>query len=275
MLRLVALSIALIVILAIVTVLIAFLWFRGDIDRDVERLVSSAETPASSTIAEAILAGLPAPAQRYFHFAGVIGKPVPRLIRLTQRGRIRSSNEASWMTFEADETYSTSPPAFVWRAYMPSTVMPVVLGRDEYLEGNGSILMKMAGLLPVADEHGDELGAAGLMRYLNEAMWFPAALLLPNVTITPGDDTTFNVRITDRGMSAEATLSIDADGRLTNFRAQRYNTGSRSMETWETPITKYGEFNGLQLPARGAAVWRLATGDLQYIELDILSVTYQ
>lgn len=211
MLKLLAVVIALVLILAVTAVVMAFLSFRGEIDRDTRSLVSSAEVPAPSTITEAMLAELPAPARRYFRFAGVVGQPVPRLVHLTQRGRIRSSNEARWMDFEADETYSTSPPAFVWRAFMP----------------------------------------------------------------TPVDDTNFEVQITDRDMSAEATLSVDADGRLTNFRAQRYNTGSRSMETWETPITKYGEFSGLKLPARGAAIWKLATGDLDYIELDVLSVVYQ
>ena len=119
------------------------------------------------------------------------------------------------------------------------------------------------------------IAAAGLMRYLNEMMWFPAAFLGSNVKISAIDDASFGVSIADRGMVAEAALFVDASGQLTNFRARRYNTGSRSMETWETPITAYRSYTGLLLPSAGSAVWKLGAGDLDYIELEITSVTYQ
>lgn len=242
------------------------------VDRD--RLIASAR-PALGAITEAMLGSLPPPAQHYFRRAGVVDKPIPRIVRLTQRGRIRSSVDTAWMALEADETYATNPPAFVWRAFLPSKVMPVALGRDEYLDGQGSILVKMLGLVPVANEHGDELRAAGLMRYLNEAMWFPAALLGPNMTIAAVDEASFRVTVSDRGEAAEALFIVDAEGRLTNFRAQRYNTGTRSVETWETPVGTYREFDGFSLPSSGSAVWKLATGDLTYIELQITSITYE
>ena len=134
--------------------------------------------------------------------------------------------------------------------------------------------MKLLSLFPVADEHGDELRAAGLMRYLNEMLWFPAAYLGDNVAISAVDDDSFGVRIVDRGLSAEAILDVDAAGRPTNFRAIRYNTGTASAEAWETPITAWSRMAGLELPARGAADWKLAGGDLRYIELEITAVSY-
>src|SRR5690606_22534686 len=120
------------------------------------------------------------PAQRYLSNTRVVGAPIPRLVHLAQKGRIRSSADADWMAFEAEETYSIDPPAFVWRAFFPTQRTPFVLGRDLYLEGRGGILMKMLALLPVANEYGEELRAAGLMRYLNEMSWFPAAFLGDN-----------------------------------------------------------------------------------------------
>jgi hypothetical protein len=256
------------------TAVIAVSYWRlaSDIGGDVGRLVAGAK-PVGTIVTEAMLAGLPEPARRYLRHAGVVGTTIPRLVRLTQRGRIRSSTEAGWMAFEADETYSTNPPAFVWRASFPTPLVPVVLGRDEYLEGSGSIVMKMLAIVPVADAHGSELGAAGLMRYLNEMMWFPAAFLGANVKISPVDDASFAVSITDRGMIAEAVLFIDAEGQPTNFRALRFNTGSNTVEAWETPITAYGTYGGLRLPRTGSAVWKLASGDLDYIELEVLTVS--
>jgi len=274
MLKFIATAITGLVIAAVLLAVVGYWRTLCAIGVDRDRLVAAAR-PSPGAITEAMLASLPPTAQRYFRYAGVVGKPVPRIVRLTQRGRIRSSADAAWMALEADETYSTNPPAFVWQAFLPSKVMPVALGRDEYLDGHGSILIKTLGLVPVADEHGDELKAAGLMRYLNEAMWFPAALLGPNMAITTVDDTSFRVTLSDRGETAEALFIVDEDGRLVNFRAQRYNTGTRNIETWETPVRNYREFEGLKLPSSGAAVWKLPAGDLSYIELEITSIVYE
>lgn len=270
----VAAAIATLLVVGSIVVVAGYWQTSRAIGGDIDRLLASAR-PMPSAITEETVATLPPPASRYFHHAGVVGKPIPRIVKLVQRGRIRSSGEAGWMALEADEAYSTSPPAFVWRVFLPARMTPIALGRDEYLGGQGSILIKLLGLVPVVDEHGDELKAAGLMRYLNEAMWFPAVLLGPNAVITAVDDTSFRVTLSDRGETAEALFIVDADGRLVNFQAQRYNTGTRSIETWETPVSGYRDVDGFSLPSTGSAVWKLASGDLTYIELEITSITYQ
>jgi len=101
----------------------------------------------------------------------------------------------------------------------------------------------------------------------------PEGLIDEQVLMCP-DITSTGFSGADRG-KIRIGDTIDADSRLTNFQARRYNTGSRSVETWETPVTKYGEFNRLKLPAQGAAIWKLATGTLYYIELVVVSIAYE
>ncbi|HVY50731.1 MAG TPA: DUF6544 family protein [Devosia sp.] len=272
--RLLALTITALVVIVGLGLAASYWIFIRRIAADVERLVAAAQ-PSATIITDAMLAPLPPAAQRYFRYAGIVGRPIPKLVRLRQEGRIRSGAGSGWMTFEADEIYSTSPPAFVWRTWLPARATPVALGRDEYLDGQGSILIKMASLVPLADEHGGELAEAGLMRYLNETMWFPAALLGPEVVIAPIDDGSFRATLTDFGATADAMFFVDPEGRLTNFRARRFNTGTGTTETWETPVMAYGQFNGLNLPSAGAAVWKLATGDFTYIELGVTDIAYE
>lgn len=264
-----------ILILAAAALLLVWSHWRWNeaIEADIHRL-SAAAVRDVVTVSEEMLAPLPVPVRRYLAYSGVIGKPIPNTVRLTQRGRIRSAADASWMNLEATQHYSTEPPAFVWKASFPTRNLPIVLGRDEYLDGAGSILMKMLSLFAVADESGERMNEASLMRYLNEMMWFPAAFLGDNVTWAPIDDTSTTVTIRDRGMSATATVFIDAEGRLVNFRAERFNTATRTMETWETPMAAYAEYAGLRLPSKGSAVWKLAGGDFTYIELEIVEVVY-
>jgi hypothetical protein len=264
---------AAILILAAAALLLLWSHWRWNeaIEADIRRLSAEAVRDVV-TVSEDMLTLLPTPARRYLAYSGVIGKPIPNTVRLTQRGRIRSAADAAWMNLEATEYYSTEPPGFVWKASFPTRNLPIVLGRDEYLDGAGSILMKALSLYTVADESDGAMNEATLMRYLNEMMWFPAAFLGDNVTWAAIDDSSATVTIGDRGMSATATVFFDAEGKLVNFRAGRFNTTTRTMETWETPVAEYGEFAGLRLPSKGSAVWKLAGGDFTYIELEIVEV---
>jgi len=268
-----------VLLLALAAAAAAVAWsywrFSRSIDRDVVRIVAAAPQQPATVTAER-LAGLPAVVQRYLAWSGVVaGQAIPSVVRLTQVGRIRSGRTAAWMAFEAEETYSTAPPAFVWRAWLPRRSLPLVIGRDLYTGATAGILMKALGLFAVADEGGEALRAAGLMRYLSEMIWFPAAFLGDNVSWRGIDEQSAEVTISDRGMTATAVLFFDGEGRLTNFRAERYNTGTRSVETWETPITGYGAFAGLTVPVTGVGVWKVADGDFTYIELEVTGVTYE
>ncbi len=262
-----------VVVAAVAFVSGSYWTFGRAIEADIGRLEAEAVS-GGAVVTAGKVATLPEPVQRYLRWSGAVGKPIPSLVRLEQAGRIRSTPDAGWMDLEAEEFYSTNPPSFVWRAWFPKRATPFVFGRDEYLGGEGSILMKMAAVFPVADQSGAELRAAGLMRYLNEMMWFPAAFAGDNVTWRALDEDSAEVTIADRGMMATAVMFFDDAGRPVNFRAQRYNTDTRRIETWETPITEYGVFDGLNLPSQGKAVWKLAGGDFTYIELEITAIAY-
>ena len=248
-------------------------YWRFSVHMDVAvKLLRAAAAPPGLTVTEEMLAPLPEPAQRYLRASRIVGTPIPTTVTLWQKGRIRSSPATDWMALEAEETYSLLPPAFVWRAYLPSRGLPMAIGRDQYGFGEGSILIKMAGAIPVADEHGAELGPAGLMRFLNEMMWFPSAFLLPQVRITPVDNDRFQATLRDGDLKARAVITVDTAGRLIDFTAQRYDTSTRQMLTWRTPISAWADFHGLLLPQRGAAVWERPDGAFSYIELDITDV---
>ena len=137
------------------------------------------------------------------------------------------------------------------------------------------MLVKVASLWPVADASGEQMDQAAMMRYLSEMIWFPAAFVADNISFEPVDDSSARVTLTDHGRTATGTLVFDKQGRLTGFVARRYRTvGASGPETWSTPVTGYGEFEGLRLPARGKAIYRLPGGDLEYIDVTITDLHY-
>ena len=255
------------------TLLGAYWLTLGEIGRHRRQLLLASRA-TSGMITEERLAPLPQPVQRYLRYAGVAGRSIPRLVTLTQKGRIRSGPEAAWMPLEADEIYSTNPPAFLWRTWLPTRRLGLAIGRDLYIDGKCSIRVRLLGLLLLASENGAELRKAGLIRYLNEMMWFPAALLGSNLRLIGIDDGSFTAVLTDHGETVRGQFFVDEAGRLTNFRAQRYNTATRAIETWETPVSGYGDFGGYRLPSIGSARWVLAGGSFTYVELEVVNIAY-
>jgi menaquinone-dependent protoporphyrinogen IX oxidase len=76
-----------------------------------------------------------------------------------------------------------------------------------------------------------------------------AMLMAGNISFEAVDDSSARVTLHDHGRTATATLFFDTQGRLTDLVAKRYRTADSSdPETWSTPVTGHGEFEGLRLP---------------------------
>jgi hypothetical protein len=228
-------------------------------------------------VTEEMLQKLPDPVKRYLLYTGVVGKSIVQRVRLKQKGRIRKDAQQPWMNFKAKQYYSVSPPCFVWIAYMKVFGLPLVRVRDFYMEGRGNILVKALSLFRVGNSAGKEMDQGAMMRYLNEMMWFPTAFLGKNVSFESIDANSARVTLKDMGQSVTATLYFDDEGKLTNFIAPRYRDmgdDKFDLENWSTPIREYGEFEGLKLPLKGAGVWNLKEGDLEYIDLAINDLKY-
>jgi hypothetical protein len=226
-------------------------------------------------VTEQVLADLPDPVRRYLRYTGVVGKPFPGTIWLRQEGKMRAGPGQRWMPLDAEEHYSVQPPGFVWAGTARLGPLPVARARDMYAGGAGRMLVKVASLWPVVDASGAQVNQAAMMRYLSEMVWFPAAFLAGNISFEAVDDSSARVTLTDHGQTATGTLFIDQQGRLTDFVAKRYRTpDSSDPDTWSTPFTGYGEFEGLRLPSRGKAIYKLPGGDLEYIDVTVTDLRY-
>jgi hypothetical protein len=243
---------------------------------DVESLLAKAATPPDRLVTESMLRGLPEPVRRYLTYSGIVGRPFVGTVRLTQAGRMRPNAGQPWFPIRAEQHYSVRPPGFVWAASLRVGPVPLVRARDQYREGAGNMRITAAGLYPIADVTGPEMDQGAMMRYLSEMAWFPAAFLGNNVSFEPLDDRSARVTLTDHGRTASATMFFDEVGRLVDLQAERYRSvdGGYALERWSTPVDEYGELAGLRLPVRGRAVWKLADGDLEYIDVTVTDLQY-
>lgn len=252
---------------------------RAQYDRDVERLVVTAASPAVRVVTDADLAPLPPPVQRYLRLSGVLGQPRVTSFRVRMHGRIRSGPQAPWMPIVAEQVNTVSPPARLY--YLDATMRGLpVTGLHRYVGGAATMLVRLLGMAPVARDAGEAMTQAETVTLCNDICLFaPAALIEPAFTWTPVDDRQARVRFTAGAHHIDATILFGADGRLADFwsddrgRVQQDGT-STDGQRWSTPISAYRRFGPYTLVAHGDARWHPVSGGYPYITLDIDDVAY-
>lgn len=252
---------------------------RAEYERDVAALTVAGARGAIRVVTDADLAPLPSPVQRYLRVSGVVGHPHVTSFRARMRGRIRSGPEAAWMPIVAEQVNTLDPPARLF--YLDAAMMGLpVTGYHRYLDGAASMLVKLAGLVPVARSDGPAMTRGETVTLLNDlCLLAPAALVSPSLVWTAVDDREARVRFTAGAVTVAATVLFGADGRIADFwsddrgRVEADGTVTTG-ERWSTPIAEYRRFGPFTLAARGDARWHAPSGTYAYIELDFDDITY-
>lgn len=241
------------------------------VNSEIDEVLGSGTVARRDPVSEEDLEMLPEPVQRWLRWSGAVGRPIPSTVRLKQKGELRVGN-LGWFPFTAEEYYCTDSPAFVWTAHTRMAPGIPVIGKDSYIDGRGALEMRVLGLVPVARDSGPEMDQGDLLRYLNEIMWFPAGALIPEITWAPIDDVSARATMTYGSVSGTATFFFDSVGRPTNMTADRHDRESAAVVPWSTPISAYGEFDGVRVPSAGEALYAHETGYLSYIRLTVIDV---
>lgn len=220
--------------------------------------------------------GLPAPVQRGLSRAGVVNGEVPTAARVLQEGKIRTASDGRWLRFTAQEDYTLDRPGFLWNASLLSAGVRVGRATDSLVNGRGRMRVKLFGVFTVVDASGDEMDQGSLMRWLNESMWFPAVWATEVISWEPVDEHVAIGTVAVDGLTVSAEFHFDDDGRLVDFRADRFrDVGSGfQMTPWSTPLTEHRVFHGVELPSAGSAVWTLEHDAFEYIRIRVTDVSY-
>lgn len=235
---------------------------------------------ASVQVGSALSAGdvvdLPSPVRRSLDRSGVIGRPVPHSVELSQTGQIRSSPDQKWMKFTATELYVVDRPGFEWSAKMRIGGLGLGRATDTLNHGHGRMHVRLLGMVTVVDAEGPEMDQGALMRWLNETIWFPQVWATETINWSAIDDTSAVAAVVSGQRRVEAEFRFDKEGRVVDFVADRYRQVDDDfvLTTWSTPVTDYGPFEGMELPSGGSAVWKLPESDFEYIQLRVHSITH-
>ena len=243
---------------------------------EIRTLLTQSLSAPDAIVEQSELERLPTPVRRWLEVSGVVGRERARVVRLKQRGELRTSPDAAWIPARAEQYFSVEPPGFIWR--VDATMMGIlpVTGRDKYVAGHGHMLIKAASVVNVVDAADDKIDQGSMLRFLGEIVWFPSAALSRYLAWDPIDERSATATIRYGGLAASAVFTFDVQGRVVSLRAERYLGGGADakLTPWIVTCSEWRVFQGVEIPNRGDVGWTLASGEFTYYRWEILDVEF-
>jgi hypothetical protein len=234
------------------------------------RVGAAGRLPSPSRFDARELKGLPAPVQRYFRLVLKDGQPIIAAATIELAGTMNMSATGElWKPFTSQQRVITRRPGFLWNAQI--AMFPGGLARveDSYIAGQGQLIVKMLGLFPVTDAHGDgEMARGEFMRYFAEAAWYPTALLpSQGVRWAAVDDNSATATIVDVPISLSLLFRFNEAGLIASVHADARGAGvgkDMVMLPWDCGLSDYGAYQDMLLPTTGEAAWMRPEGRKPY-----------
>jgi hypothetical protein len=195
-------------------------------------------------------------------------------IRAVQRGEIRSSPEARWNPFVANEFVDATTTAFCWDARLGSGVLSVAV-TDAYAAGHGRLVVAK-GPLQLKKLTGPDVDQGELQRYLGYVGYCPPMMLNnPSLEFAAVGERTLRMRDRHDKTGASVEMHLGEDGRPVLIRAVRpMIVGKRVIPTaWSAIGSDPQEWEGMRVWRHMEAAWHLADGPFTYVRIDLTSFT--
>lgn len=245
---------------------------------EVDHVLTQMDHSTSEVITERTIADLPMPVQKWLRHSGMIGKQDIHSVRLTQKALMKMKpDQKEWSHAEAEQYFTTHPPASIWTVRLQMMPFVEVVGRDKFQEGKGEMLIKILSLLPIVNsKNNDKTNMGTLQRYLGEIVWFPSAATSPYIVWEGIDDLSAKATMTYEGTTGSGTFYFDENGSFKKFSALRYMGGDddAQLKEWIIEVSESGIRNGVRIPTKMTATWKLDKGDWTWLQLELTEISY-
>ncbi|MEQ9338913.1 MAG: hypothetical protein RIF45_05125 [Hyphomicrobiales bacterium] len=242
-----------------------------------------ADQPANPPLFdEAMLDGLPEPAQRYFRFTIAPGTPLYTVANIEMEGRLSlgTADNPNWMPMTARQVLG-APDGFLWQ---PSTSAGgfSMSGSDAALRGTSWTRFWLLGLFPVVRAGGnDDHARAAFGRCVGEALFWTSAALLPGdgVVWEPLGDNSARVTLSAYGMEQPVEVHVDARGAPTRIVFPRWSDANTQKQFQIQPfggdLSEFQTFEGFTVPTVVHAGNFYGTDDyFPFFQVRVTSMTF-
>lgn len=243
--------------LTVGVMLMLALWRNVDrrVDQNAWARLAAQQKVAPTRFDPALVADLPAAAQRYFLHAIKPGTSLKTVAVIVMRGQLGlgDATKPNYQPMRAEQILAP-PYGFIWRLRAGTGAMRLS-GSDGAESGRSWSRFWLLGVLPVARAGGTANHfRSAFGRYVAEAVFWTPAALLPSETVRWDtiDESSTRVTLTHRGLAQSVDLTVAPDGRLTQVSFQRWSdanpVGQFQMQPFGGYLADYRDFGGYRLP---------------------------
>ena len=241
------------------------------------RLAGLSPGPEGAPLAEADIAHLPAPVQRYLRRAGAVGRPPVTMVHVTFDATLHREPGGPGMSGLAHQIDVLDPPRRLYFMTTRMSGLPVSVLHD-YAPEEAGMQVRAARLFDVVNLRGRDFARIESVTFLNDLCVFaPSALAGPGFAWTPIDDRSAQVAYTIGPHTVTATLFFDEAGDLVDFASDDradISAGEPKRMRWTTPLSDFREIDGRRVPGRGEAIWHREDGPFTYGTFTVRDVTF-
>ncbi len=237
-------------------------------------LLQHAEHEQPGPITEDYVLALPDPMQRYLKYAQVVGKEPVRTVRLAQKGFMLQKPAQKWIPLVAEQYFTTSPHAFLWKGTMRPFPFFWMTGTDRFSDGHGTMRIKLMSVIPLPLAKGSKMDQGELQRYLGEIIWFPTAWFSDAIKWHVIDEHSVQATLREPGVTGSVDLHMNEQGQLTLVTAQRYMGNQGILTPWSIQLGAYREAGGMRIPTAFEVTWHPASGDFTWFRGQLTEIEY-
>ncbi len=266
-----------VIILLVVLVSYGQYSFHKLVDAEIRDMLATTTITKEKIMSQHDLSQLPAPVKRWLMQSGVIGKPFISVAKVHQHAQLKMKpQQDTWYSAKAYQYTTIGVPSFIWVVDVTMNSLLWFEGRDRFADGKGEMLIKLNSVINVVNEKGEKLNEGALQRYLGEMVWFPSLALSPYITWKEVDNNTATATMEYKGTKGSGTFYFNSEGDFVKFTALRYmgNSPDAQRYEWVLVVEDYKTFEGIKVPSKMTATWKLESGDWTWIKLEIVDIKY-
>jgi hypothetical protein len=248
--------------------------FEMEFKSDVKNHLAKINFSKNDVLTEADIVSLPPPVQKYIRYAGAIGKPQIKNIRVVFDGEMRDKGKDFFKFTSTQYNFFDNPARlFFMKANMYGTTVP---GYHCYQNATASMQIKLLGLFNVVNVKGNEMNKAETVTVFNDmCLMAPASLIDKRIEWLPMDSLSTKAIFTNGSNKITATLYFNEKGQLINFISDdRYAIGDMKQYRFSTPAKEYMPLHGMNVLKYGETIWHYPEGEFVYGKFNLRSIEY-
>ena len=247
--------------------------FKNTFKNDVSEAMEIAAV-SQTIITHEDIQKLPKPVQKYLNYVGVLGTPKIHNMKLTFLGQMRGKKN-DWFSFSSQQFNFFELPTRLF--FMDAKVKGLPTSGYHFYKGDTvSMQVKLLSILPVVSHNEPELLSTETVTYFNDLCIFaPSVLIDERITWETIDDTSVKAYFSTQDVTISAILSFNEKGQLINFVSEdRYDIEEMKKYRFSTPVSKYKNYHGYNLPSYGEAIWHYPDGEFVYGKFSVQKIEY-